>query len=111
MSLDFITRIPSGPVFIAPTLLNSWVNFGAPYQVAGYALHLGIVYIRGLVSTGTVASPIFTLPAGYRPPNDLIFSTSSNGAFGVLIVTAAGSVILNTGSNVYASLNCCFSLT
>lgn len=98
------------PPFIAPTLLNSWVDYGLGYQGASYVLHGGIVYVRGLVKNGTVGvgTPIFTLPVGYRPPADLIFATVANDLFGRLGVKSNGEVSLVVGSNVFASLNCCF---
>jgi hypothetical protein len=53
--------------FIAPTLLHSWANMGAGYNVAGYYKDpFGIVHLRGVVNSG-VDEHIFTLPAGYRP--------------------------------------------
>lgn len=92
--------------FIAPTLLNSWVNFGAGFNPAGYYKDpFGIVHLRGLVSTGVVGSNIFVLPAGYRPTNVETFVSNSNNAFGRIDVQASGNVILQVGSNVFASLD------
>lgn len=108
MVLDPITRL-AFPVFTAPTLLNSWVNYGAPDQVAGYTLHLGLVRLRGTVKDGTVGVTIFTLPAGYRPAADERRATVANNAFGHLLIEADGDVILVAGSNGYVSLNCCFA--
>mgnify|MGYP000406658769 CR=1 FL=1 len=52
----------------APTLLNSWVNYGAAYNTAGYMKDAqGFVHLRGLVKTGVAGTVIFILPAGYRP--------------------------------------------
>lgn len=36
-----------------------------------------IVHLRGLCSGGTLAAAAFTLPSGYRPASDEIFSTAS----------------------------------
>lgn len=91
---------------VAPALLNSWVNFGAPFNPAGYYKdQLGIVHLRGLVKNGVIGSAIFTLPAGYRPTNQEIFAVTSNSAFGRLDVTTAGDVVLGTGSNLFVSLD------
>ena len=95
--------------WIAPTLLNSWVDFGSGDQPSGYMKdHLGFVHLRGLVKTGTVGSPIFNLPAGYRPAKDENFPTISNGALGRLKINGTtatvGDVIPVAGSNVYFSL-------
>jgi hypothetical protein len=89
-----------------PAFANSWVNFdAATYHAASFMRDaLGFVHVRGLVKTGTVGTttPIFTLPAGYRPTRQVGFATSSNGAFGALIVKADGSVCVAVGS----STNC-----
>ena len=93
--------------FIAPTFLNSWVNFDATtFNAAGYYKDgFGIVHLRGLVKTGTVALAIFTLPAGYRPVKTELFSVVSNNAFGRVDVDTGGNVILTIGSNAFASLD------
>ncbi|KKK52619.1 hypothetical protein LCGC14_3103070, partial [marine sediment metagenome] len=53
--------------WIAPTLLNSWVNYAATYDTTGYMKDgFGFVHLKGLVKSG-VAGTIFTLPVGYRP--------------------------------------------
>lgn len=91
--------------FIAPTLLNSWVAFGAPYNAPGYFKDSrGIVHLRGLVKSGT-ASTIFTLPAGYRPIGRELFAVPSNDLFGACSVDPAGAVSQLVGSNVYFSLD------
>jgi hypothetical protein len=97
--------------FIAPTLAGTWVNFGAPQQVAGYAKDpLGFVWIRGCVKNGgLIPSNIFTLPTGYRPPNDLEFPIDSAGGFGLLrIVAATGVVSIQAGAQASVWLTCSF---
>jgi hypothetical protein len=92
--------------WIAPTFVNSWVNFGAPYQTAGYFKDAGgVVHIRGLIKSGTVGSAAFVLPTGYRPSATSIFTTSANSAFGETRIDASGNVTPTTGSNVYFSLD------
>lgn len=59
----------------SPTLVNSWTNYspaGGTYQQARYCKRGGVVYIQGLVQSGS--GNIFTLPVGYRPSAVLIFS-------------------------------------
>lgn len=90
---------------IMPTLLNSWVDYGTPWEVAGYWKSEGVVTLKGLIKSGAVGSSAFTLPVAYRPPADLSFPTSSAGAFGLLQVLADGSVTPNVGSNVAFSLS------
>jgi hypothetical protein len=43
--------------WIAPTLLNGWVNFGSSYPNASYFMNeFGIVILKGLVKSGTVGN-------------------------------------------------------
>lgn len=92
--------------FTAPTFLNSWVDFGGAFNTAGYYKDpFGIVHLRGLVKSGVVNTPIFNLPAGYRPTATEVFVTDSNSAHAQVTVSAAGNVTLAFGSNVYASLD------
>lgn len=89
-----------------PALLNSWVAFGAPYPGPGYHRRQGVVQLNGVVKSGVVGTgtPIFNLPANYRPSNTRIFPTVSNDVFGVVQVAANGDVSCKAGSNVYVSL-------
>lgn len=88
-----------------PSFTNSWVNWGAPYNPAGFWKDpLGFVHLIGMVKSGTVNTTIFTLPAGSRPIFDMVCPIVSNGAFGRLDVKADGTIVLVSGSNVYASL-------
>jgi hypothetical protein len=57
-----------------PAFQNSWVNYGSGYAVASFGkTQQGIVYLKGLVKDGTLGSTIFTLPAGYRPTEIMLF--------------------------------------
>jgi hypothetical protein len=97
---------PSTEQFSAPTLLNSWVNLGAPYNPAGYYKDpFGRVHLRGMIKSGTVGLTVFTLPVGYRPANSELIATASNGAFGILIIDNAGNATINAGTNSYFSLD------
>lgn len=84
-----------------PTLLNSWVNFGAPYDDAGFFKDAnGIVHLRGLVKNGSSGSAIiFQLPAGYRPANSKLFSTIVSGATGCeMTIDSGGDLYSPSGS-------------
>jgi hypothetical protein len=99
--------VPASP-WIAPSLLNSWVNFGAPLENVGYFKDAaGVVHITGTVKSGTSNSAaIFTLPAGYRPANELLIAVDSNGAHCNMTVLANGTVGPNTsGSTTRMSLD------
>lgn len=98
--------VPVPPAFTAPTLLNSWVDFGAPFNPTGhYKDAFGVVHLRGTVKSGIIGNPIFQLPAGSRPTNSEIFPTISNGAIGRVVITSGGDVTADIGSNVYVALD------
>lgn len=100
---DFITA----ESWTAPTLLNSWVNFGGSRVTAGYWKDkYGVVHLRGVIKSGTTTNPtvLFTLPTGYRPTGRNYFAVSSNGAFGSCFIDSDGNVYFEAGSNVAYSL-------
>ena len=66
----------------------------------------GIVHLRGVIDTGTVDTTAFTLPTGYRPPNDERLVTISNNAIGRVNVLSTGAVVPATPSvNTWVSLD------
>jgi hypothetical protein len=94
--------------FIAPTLLNSWVNFGSGYQEVGYMKDsMGFVHIRGMIKSGTLGADIFILPAGYRP-NSHILQVGSRDVGGTedaanFQILSDGRVMATTGSTSWTS--------
>jgi hypothetical protein len=126
-SLTFATTTPAAPVapetvlmtrgvgytgeFIAPTLLNSWINYGSPFANAGYRMERGsLVRLNGVVRDGTVnlngTAPIFTLPVGYRPASQKLFTVSCGGnVLGRVDVKTNGDVFAAAGNNSYFSLD------
>lgn len=95
--------------YTAPGLTNSWANTYAlanGLESAGYIRRPdGYVMLKGTLSGGVVGSPMFTLPAGYRPANTQLFTVLSNDALGKLSVNSNGEVTLQIGNNTYASLD------
>lgn len=96
-------KLSSGSVidhagWTAPTLLNSWVNFGSPYQTAAYCKdQMGYVHLRGLVKSGTLNANIMTLPSGFQPTaGRLMYTTLSGGASPV-----ATRIDIDTSGNVF----------
>jgi hypothetical protein len=77
------------------SLLNSWVSNGAPWADPSYRRELdGKIRIRGMANGGTVNSPVFNLPSGFRPPNTVEFTRHSQaGNLVRLQVTTAGDVV------------------
>jgi hypothetical protein len=101
-------KIETQEAWIAPTLLNSWVNYdgGSTYNIAGYMKDsLGFVHLRGMVKSGTDESIIFTLPAGYRPEYRELRVIISADLVGRCDITTAGSVDLSISTNTWVSLD------
>lgn len=98
-SITGLTTWAGDTSFTAPTLLNSWVNFGGSAAPTGYQKDaLGWVTIIGGIKSGALANAAFVLPTGYRPSSDMSFACVSNGALGVGVVMANGNVIPQSGS-------------
>jgi hypothetical protein len=93
--------------WIAPTLLNGWVNTSANHDAAGYYKdEFGIVHLKGVISTGTIGTIAFILPNGFRPEKLYNpFATTANTAYAQLVIENNGNVKPYTGSNVGFSLN------
>ena len=95
--------------WIAPTLLNGWVNFGTGNVAASfYKDEFGVVHLRGLIKDGTTTAntTLFTLPVGYRPLLANYFVTADIDGFARLYVTDTGVVaVAGNAINGYLSLN------
>lgn len=87
---------------------NSWTSNAAP-QVARYRLVGSMVTMQGSIGAGTLNTAAFTLPAGYRPTETVVFVTDSNAAFGRFSITAAGVVMPITGATTNVQMCCTFS--
>lgn len=82
--------------WIAPTLLNGWVNYGGQWETAAYRRRDGMVYLRGLITGGT-ASTFFNLPVGFRPGGNTHSPTMGhNSTFGIVNLYTDGRVNYNT---------------
>lgn len=90
-----------------PGFQNAWANYGSGYTTAAfYKDPLGVVHLRGLLRSGSVGVPAFTLPEGYRPAAIELIGTISNGAAGRIDVTATGNVTpTSPSSNVWVTLS------
>lgn len=79
----------------APAFQNGWVNYGSSFATAAYYIDpFGVVHIKGSVKSGTLGSPIFTLPVG--PVGDRVFAVDSGNG------SATGEVIVSSNGNVTA---------
>lgn len=77
--------------WIAPTLLNGWVNYGGADQDVGYRKNeFGIVEIRGLIKDGSAVNgtTLFILPIGYRPLKNKNFSIWARDSSGTNYIPA-----------------------
>lgn len=91
--------------FTAPTLLNSWVNYGSGFNDAGYGKGSdGVVRLKGLVRNGG-NNAIFILPVGYRPTSVHIFIVQTESAFGTIYIYTDGAVTKTNGSSNWLSLD------
>jgi hypothetical protein len=106
------TEAPTGAYYEAlwtpvTTFTNGWVNYDtANYPPAAYRKVNDLVYLRGLVKSGTLNTPAFVLPAGYRPVLDHHFACLSQEALGGARIFRGGNVTLgNPGSNVWFALD------
>jgi hypothetical protein len=90
--LGYLAAPDSG--WVAPTFTNSWVNYGAGYNDAGYYKDaFGWVTLRGLVKNGTDGASIFTLPVGCRPEATMLMPIASADHYGRLDISTAGLVV------------------
>lgn len=99
-----------------PALLNGWSIYApTSHEIPGFTRIGARVFVRGMVSGGTSGSPVFRLPAGFRPPRIQVRSSISDpNVFARLDVEADGDVIvylLGAGTNAWASIDCSFSVT
>lgn len=88
------------PQWIAPTLLNGWVNFGGIYETAGYLKDaMGGVTLKGLIKSGTLNNPSFILPVGYRPTLLQHFIVNGGDAIATITIAVDGQVSVAVGSS------------
>ncbi len=76
--------------WIAPTLLNSWVNSGGGEATAAYYKdEFGVVHIKGRLKNGTYSdgTVLFALSAGYRPSELLTFNINNGSGAGIGLIT------------------------
>jgi hypothetical protein len=90
----------SGEAWTNATLAGTWVNVGSPWANVSYRKDAqGYVHLRGVASSGTIGTTLFTLPAGFRPAAQMRWPVNSNSAFGTVTINTSGVVTASTGSN------------
>ncbi|EHI98055.1 hypothetical protein CDLVIII_1356 [Clostridium sp. DL-VIII] len=88
----------------APTLINGWINYSGYGYLYYWKDSLGYVCIRGVVSSGTPDTPIFTLPAGYRPNIPLIFAADDNCTHSYVYIGVNGMVVGHTNTRLSVNI-------
>lgn len=97
--------------FTAATFENSWVDYAAGYNAAGYYKDAtGIVHLRGLVTGGTISTTsnffaIFTLPSGLRPAARELHSTLGNDVAARVDILTDGRVLAIGGATGWRALD------
>jgi hypothetical protein len=107
-----LTTLTAVGAWTNAVLQNGWVNLGAGWPTAQYRKVNDMVHIRGMVGNGTAAgAPIFTLPAGFRPPSALQIATvTGSGVIGVTTLNTDGTVQASVGNNGSWMLNFLFAV-
>lgn len=108
------THIATAQAWVAVgTFTNSWVNAASRVAAAYYKDKHNKVWLKGQISTGTVSTTstgvAFTLPTGYRPDFNRLFSIASRDGSGPVLgeaeVLTTGEVRINYGNNTLVSLD------
>ena len=92
------TNILSDSGWITATLNSGYTSYSSPYGPVAYRKIGNIVNIQGITNecpTGVV----FTLPAGYRPEQQIIIASQMNNALGRLDIRRNGEVYISGGAN------------
>lgn len=90
-------------------LQNSWVAYGGGFREPwAYIDHTKTVHCEGMIKSGTTTpgTLLFTLPAGMRPPADVVCVGPSNSGIVQFKVAASGQVTLqSTGDAGWTSVS------
>lgn len=111
-SLDGIAFMPASASFTGASFVNGWGNYSpasgdTSWQGAGYTLDgAGRVQLTGLIRAGTTTSntPMFTVPAGYRPPEYIHVLNDVGNSPTHYSVDSSGNVLAKGFGNNYLSL-------
>jgi hypothetical protein len=84
-----------------------WTNYGGIFTTAQYARASdGLVSLRGLIKTGTTATSVGVLPAGYRPEKRVLATVdTANGVYGRVDIAADGTIYVVSGSSSWLALD------
>lgn len=103
-----IDAVLDGTAWAVATYQNSWANFGGAYSGAKYRVKGGVVFLKGLVKSGSLGT-VFALPEGLRPLETNRWEVASDSGTAAVDVTATGLVMVAAykggGSNNSLSLS------
>lgn len=92
-----------------PAFQNGWSDFNNGFAPAAFYLDpIGRVHLKGVVAGGVLNNVVFTLPPGYRPPENLAFAVAAgtgSSALANVDVYANGDVFAFTGSSAAEALD------
>jgi hypothetical protein len=86
-----------------PTFQNGWTNFGGFSTMAFAKDSAGFVHLKGTISAGTFGTTVFTLPAGYRPAQNLALPVAIER--NALILTTGVVQIYQSGAETNAGFD------
>jgi hypothetical protein len=87
-----------------PVFQNSWVNYAAGQVAQFRKFPDGKVKLQGYIKGGATGTVVFTLPVGYRPPDQVGFSGYCSGGACLLTVNPDGTVQVTTVTGAIATL-------
>lgn len=104
---DFVNANTPTP-WVNASYLNGWTT--ADTRPAQYCKVGPVVYLRGVVSGGTLGMSVFLLPQGHTPVNGTDFAVicGPSATHGALSITQSGNVIPYVGFNSGFHLTCQF---
>lgn len=85
-----------------PPFVNSWVNYDPSRNSAGFFrdYRSSMVFLTGIIKSGSANNAAFVLPVGYRPAKRTLFiALTYNDTFCRVHVESDGSVVPSTGAS------------
>lgn len=87
-----------------PAFQNGWANFGGDWSTMAFAKDAaGFVHLKGSIAAGTFNVPVFTLPVGYRPTQNLFVPVAFQSTG--YVYSNGDVVIVQLGTHAYAGLD------
>lgn len=83
--------------WITPTLQNGWVAYDVNAIPQYRKNQFGLVEFRGRVKSGSLFTPILTMPTNYRPSREIMFITKAASSFGLGYIQSLGAFVPSVG--------------